>query len=71
MLTCCRTNGEARDLLVPDREAVGAELGDGGVHVAGVEEDQSVEDEAEGADLVLSEPAQPDEMIWPSHDSSR
>lgn len=43
---------EAGDVLVPDVEAVGAELGDGGVHVPGVEEDQGVGHESEGADLV-------------------
>ncbi|MGY3334152.1 hypothetical protein ACVW0K_000251 [Streptomyces filamentosus] len=44
---------KSRDVLVADLMAVGAELGDGGVHVPGVEEDPGVEDETEGADLVL------------------
>lgn len=34
--------GEARDVLVTDLEAVGAELGEGSVHVSGVVEDQAL-----------------------------
>lgn len=50
--------GQPGDVLVPDIEAVLAELGDGGVHVAGVEQHECVEGQAERADLVLSELAQ-------------
>ncbi|AGJ52707.1 hypothetical protein F750_0196 [Streptomyces sp. PAMC 26508] len=39
---------EPGHLLVADVEAVLAKLGDCGVHIAGVEERESVEDEAEG-----------------------
>lgn len=54
MLTWCRTNGgEAGDALVADVEAVGAQGGHGGFHVAGVEQHEGVEDQAERADLVL------------------
>lgn len=45
--------GEADDILVADVVTIGGKLGDGGVHVPGVEEDQGVEDESEGADLVF------------------
>lgn len=44
---------EADEVFVTHIEAVAAELGDGGVHVAGVEEHQGIEDESEGADLVF------------------
>lgn len=50
--------GEVGDVLVADVEAVRAQLGHGGVHVPGVEEHKGVEDQAQGADLVLSELAQ-------------
>jgi hypothetical protein len=40
-------------VLVADVEAIGAELGDGGVHVPSVEQHQGVEDQTQGADLVL------------------
>lgn len=45
--------GEAGDILVADVKAVGAQAIEGGVHVAGVEQHQGVEDQAERADLVL------------------
>jgi hypothetical protein len=45
--------GEPGDVLVADLEAVGTELGERGVHVAGVEQHERVQDQAQGADLVL------------------
>lgn len=45
--------GEACEVLVLDVVALGAELGDGGVEVAGVPQDDGVEDQAEGGELVL------------------
>ncbi len=44
---------EAGDVLVLDVVALGAELDDGSVQVAGVPQDDGVEDEAEGGELVL------------------
>lgn len=48
---------EAGDVLVLDVVALGAELCDGSVPVAGVPQGDGVEDEAEGGELVLSERA--------------
>jgi hypothetical protein len=45
--------GEAGDVLVLEVVALGAELGDGGVQVAGVPQDHGVEDQPEGGELVL------------------
>lgn len=45
--------GKAGDVLVLDVEALGAELGDGGVQVAGVPQRDGVEDQTEGCELVL------------------
>ena len=50
--------GEAGDVLVVDVEAVRAQLVHRGVHVPRVEQHERVEDQAEGAELVLSELAQ-------------
>ena len=44
---------EALDVVVADVEAVAAQLGQGGVLVAGVPEHDGVEDESEGAELVF------------------
>ncbi len=52
--------GKAGDVLVPQLVALGAELGDGGVDVLRGPEDDGVEDQAERAELVLSELAQLD-----------
>lgn len=43
--------GEPGDVLVADSEAVGAELGEGGFHVAGVERHEGVEGRAQRPDL--------------------
>ncbi|OIJ96350.1 hypothetical protein BIV23_32915 [Streptomyces monashensis] len=51
--------GEARGVLVLDVVALGTELGDGDIQVAGAPQDDGVEDQAEGGELVLSERAQP------------
>ncbi|MGY3061808.1 hypothetical protein ACVWZD_006106 [Streptomyces sp. TE3672] len=53
LLWWCTERGQPGDVLVTDLEAVLADLSDGGVRVPGVEEDQGIEDEAEGTDLVL------------------
>jgi hypothetical protein len=45
--------GEAGHVLVTDVEAVRPQLVHGGVHVTGVEQHERVEDQAQGADLVL------------------
>ncbi len=45
---------EAGEFLVADVEAVRAQLVDRGVHEPGVEQHQGVEDQTEGADLVLN-----------------
>lgn len=45
--------GEAGDALVADVEAVRSQLVDRGVQVPRVDEDGGVEDQAQGADLVL------------------
>lgn len=45
--------GEAGDVLVLDVVALGAELGDGGIQVAGVPQDDGVEDQAERGELIL------------------
>ncbi|GHA00414.1 hypothetical protein GCM10010371_69520 [Streptomyces subrutilus] len=55
--------GEAGDVLVQDVVLAlvggqGAQLLDGGVHVAGGPRHRGVEDQAERAELVLSEPVQ-------------
>jgi hypothetical protein len=46
---------EPGDVLVADLVALGAELGDGGVDVPGGPQHDGVEDQAERAELVLSE----------------
>jgi len=51
--------GEPGDVLVLDAVALGAQLRDGGVEVAGVPQDDGIEDQTEGGELVLSELAQP------------
>ena len=48
-----RERRQPDDVLVPEVEAVGAELGEGGVHVPGAEQYEGVEHQAEGADPVL------------------
>lgn len=48
-----RTKREAGHVIVAHVEPVRTELGDGGVHAAGVEQHEGVEDEAEGADPIL------------------
>ncbi|OEJ21627.1 hypothetical protein AS594_39580 [Streptomyces agglomeratus] len=63
--------GEAGDVLVLDVMALGAELGHGGVQVAGVPQHHRVENQAEGGELVLSELAQHDLEAAQSHFSSR
>lgn len=40
-------------VVVTNFGAVGAELGEGGVHVAGVEQHEGLDDESEGTDLVF------------------
>jgi hypothetical protein len=50
--------GERGDVLLADLVALGLELGDGGVDVTGRPEHDGVEDQAERAELVLSELAQ-------------
>lgn len=50
--------GEAGHIFVTDVEAGRAQLVHSGVHVAGVEQYERVQDRAERADLVLSELAQ-------------
>jgi hypothetical protein len=44
---------QPRHVLVPDRVALGFQLADGGVEVDGGPEGGAVEDQAEGAELVL------------------
>lgn len=48
-----RKRREAGHVLVADIKAVRAPLVDGGVHMAGVEEHERVEGQAQGADLIL------------------
>lgn len=50
-----RTSAALKELAVSAgvASALGAELGDGGVQVAGVLQDDGVEDQAEGGELVL------------------
>jgi hypothetical protein len=47
--------GQARDGLVPDFVPLGAQMRDGGVDVPGGSEHHGVQDQAERAELVLSE----------------
>lgn len=50
--------GQACDVLIADVGAVGAQLLQDGVQVAGVAQHEGIEDQAERAELVLSELAQ-------------